>query len=76
MSRHLRSITVSLHVRDIDTNAGRTRRAIISQVQSDMGSLYTSELALLMHALAAPVTTEQQAARRGFPYTLGRFFLS
>lgn len=76
MSRNLRSITVSIHVRDASRSTGRTRRAIISQVESDMGPLYTNELALIMHALTAPITTEQQAVRRGFPYTLGQFFLS
>ncbi len=75
MSRHLRSISVRLHVRKVNDSTGRTRRAFFSQLQSDMEEDITNEFPLLVHALTI-ASAYRENARRGFPYTLGRFFLS
>ncbi len=75
MSRNLRSIIVRMHVRDVPAATGRTRRAVFSGLESDMVSDITNELPLLFQALAA-VTQHEDNTRKGFPYTLGRFFLS
>lgn len=75
MSRNLRSITVKMHVRDVPTSSGRTRRAVFSGMESDMVASITNELPLVLQALAA-VTKHEDSSRKGFPYTLGRFFLS
>ncbi len=73
MTRNLHSITVRMNVRNIETTSGRTQQAVFSELESDMSPEITNELPLVIHALTI---TAREKTRKGFDYTLGRFFLS